>query len=141
MLLAAGCGDDSGLPDARVGDGPPQPGTFSLSWTLSDGGAPVTCEQARAITISVALLPEGAMFGFNDVFTCSTGHGTSANIAPSTYELRFKLVGAGGREVAPGPTVMGVVIRSGEDTKIAPIAFEVDVPPAAPRQTAAPAGR
>jgi hypothetical protein len=122
--LTASCGDDSGLPDARVIDGPPDAGTLSLSWTLADGGTAVTCDQVGAVTVTLSILPMNAPSGFTEPFTCGSARGTSGPIAPGQYTVTISLAGAAGT-VATVPA-RTVTVTSGQDTSLGAVAFEVD---------------
>jgi hypothetical protein len=122
--LTASCGDDSGLPDARVIDGPPAGGTVSLSWTLADGGSPVTCDQVGAVTVTLSILPKDAPSGFTETFTCGSARGTSDVLAAGAYTVTVTLVGATGT-LATAPA-RPVTVTSGQDTALGAIAFEVN---------------
>src|SRR5688500_4771908 len=93
-LLA--CGDAGGVPDARVLAPAPPPGTFSLSWTVDDGAATISCEDVGAVAVSVDIIEQSAGAGVTDAFLCATGGGTSRLLAPGTYDLRVVLTGSGG---------------------------------------------
>ena len=122
--LTASCGDDSGLPDARVIDGPPVGGTVSLSWTLADGGSPVTCDQVGAVTVTLSILPKDAPSGFTETFACGSARGTSGTLAAGPYTVTARLAGSAGTLAAAPPQAVTVI--SGQDTPLGAIAFEVD---------------
>jgi hypothetical protein len=123
--LAMGCGDDSGLPDARVSDGQPRGGTFSLSWTLSDEGTAVPCDQIGAVTVTLLLFPKNAGFGFPQTLSCAAGAGRTGAQDPGTYDVEISLGTAGGA-VATLPRMRDVVLRDGQDTSLGAVVFEVD---------------
>ena len=125
------CGDGGGFPDAREIDAPPPPGRFTIAWSVTDAnGAPVTCDQIGAISVTVSLRNRAVQGGFTEVFTCGTGMGTSEGIAPGRYDLTFSLVGPGGDPMMDGLLVTAapeqdVEITSGAETALAPLTFAV----------------
>ena len=124
-LLLASCGDDSGLPDARVIDGKPSGGTMSLTWSLADGGTAVTCDQIGAVTVTVLMFPKNVGFAITEAYTCVLGKGTSDPIAAGTYDVEISL-GGGSGAVVTLPRIADVVVKNGQDTKLGAIVFEVD---------------
>jgi hypothetical protein len=126
VVVASACGDGGGFPDARGPDAPPVGGTFTLAWSLADdGGAPVSCEQVGALTLTVIARNTQIAGGLTEVFSCSTGMGQSQAMLPGTYNLQFELHGASG-VLATAPSQHDVVITSGQDTALTPLAFELD---------------
>jgi hypothetical protein len=122
--VVAGCGDDSGLPDARVFDGTPPGGTLSLSWTLADGDAVVTCDQVGAATVTLSIVPVDHPFGVTEAFGCTSARGTTGVLPAGRYDVTASLGGGGAiAEVVRRP---GVEVRSNADMALEPIAFDVD---------------
>ena len=125
------CGDGGGFPDAREIDAPPPPGQFTITWSLTDAnGAPITCDEIGAISVTVSLRNRSVQGGFTEVFTCGTGMGTSERIVPGLYDLSFSLVGPGGDPMMDGLIVaatpqLGVQITSGAETALDPVRFAV----------------
>ena len=68
--------------------------------------------------------------GSTEVFTCSTLMGGSQGLVPGTYDLDFELGGVGGVVgtgiIATSPRQMGIVIKSGENVTLTPLAFSVN---------------
>jgi hypothetical protein len=122
--LAAGCGDDAGLPDARVIDGTPPGGTLSLSWTLADGDAVVTCDQVGAATVTLSIVPVDQPFGVTEAFGCTSARGTTGVIPAGRYNVSASL--GGGGAIAPALLRADVEVRSNADTALEPLAFDVD---------------
>lgn len=124
LVALAACGGNGGPPDARVIDGAPPGGTFSLTWTIHDGATALTCADLANPTVAVSIVEEGAGFGVSDVFSCSSTTGTSRALAPGTYNLTIELTGATG---ALGPAIVrqGVVVVTSADTPLDPIDFMV----------------
>src|SRR5688500_15369764 len=121
LLLLAACGDDSGLPDARMPDAPPPGGTLSLTWSIADGATALTCAQVNASVVSLTMVPDDAVFGTTDAFTCATGSGTSRSVPPGAYDVTVTLGGVETEDV----TYNDVEITAGQDTSIGDAAFEV----------------
>lgn len=125
--LGAACGGGGGFPDARVIDGPPPGGRFSLSWTLTDmNGAPVTCEQVGAATVSIAYHDPHVSGGGAEAFTCGTGSGTSQVLSIGTYDLSVSLVDRGGTTLVMAPAQTKVPITTGATTPLTAATFPVD---------------
>jgi hypothetical protein len=123
-LLTASCGDDSGLPDARIIDGVPAGGTLSLSWTLADGDTAVTCDQVGAVAVTLILLPDNAPSGFTETFACTSARGTSGVVAAGRYTVSVALASATG-QLATVPARQ-VTVTSGQDTALGAIPFPVN---------------
>ena len=121
LTLLAACGDDAGPPDARGIDAAPPNGSFSLTWSISDGTNPLTCAQVQASLLSLTIRPVDQPFGFSDVLTCSSGQGTIA-VPPDTYDIAVSLGG-----VAVDPIVFdNVTVDAEQDTALGDAAFEVE---------------
>lgn len=118
------CGSNGGPPDARVIDGPPPGGTFSFSWTIHDGATALSCGDLGTATVSAAIVADGAGFGVTDVWSCTSGTGTTRALAPGKYNLTVTLIGAGG-PLAPAVSYADVITMSEKDTPLDPIDFAV----------------
>jgi hypothetical protein len=130
-VLVAACGDGGGFPDAPPIDMPPPAGTFNLAWTVKDiGGNVLPCDQIGAQTVTVLTRNRAVQGGSTEVFTCSTLMGSSQGLTPGTYDMDFELGGLGGAVgtgiIATSPKQMGIVIQSGENVTLMPLAFAVD---------------
>lgn len=124
--LVGACGSGGGFPDAPGRDGPPANGTFSLAWSLTDtNGGPLTCDRIGAQEVTVLAHNRAFEGGLTEVFSCSTGSGTSEGLVPGTYDLQFELDGASGA-LATAPPQLGVMIPSGGTAQLAPLTFAVD---------------
>jgi hypothetical protein len=126
IAAAAGCDSEAGFPDARIPDATPVPGTFSLSWLVTDpsNGASVSCDDANATSVSITVREVDAGSGQVESFNCNGGAATSRPFPPGTYVLQFALRGPDG-EVATAPQRDDIVITSGQDTPIGEITYEV----------------
>lgn len=122
--MIAACGGNGGPPDARVIDGAPPGGTFSLTWTIHDGATALTCADLANPSVVVSIVEQGAGFGVTDIFGCASGMGTSRALAPGKYNLSVELTGASGA-LGPAIAFQGVVIVTSADTPIDPIDFAV----------------
>lgn len=130
-VLVAACGDGGGFPDAPPIDMPKPGGTFDLAWTLKDtSGNAITCDQIGAQAVTVYTHNRAVQGGSTEVFTCGTFKGTSQDLIPGTYDMDFELGGIGGAVgtgiIATSPKQMGIVIKSGENVTLSPLAFAVD---------------
>lgn len=129
--LVAACGDGGGFPDAPPIDMPAPGGTFNLAWTVKDtAGNPITCDQIGAQAVTVLTRNRAIQGGSTEVFTCATLMGTSQSLIAGTYDMDFELDGLGGAPstglIATSPKQMGIVIQSGENVTLMPLAFAVD---------------
>ena len=127
VMTAIGCGGGGGFPDAAVFEDASPAGTFSLDWSLvkmADGAA-VSCDQVGAVTVTLLLRNRAVQGGFTEVFSCGTGMGTTPPVPVGTYDVRFELTGATG-VITTAAEQMGLVVRQGEDTALAPVTFEVN---------------
>lgn len=119
-----GCGG-GGFPDAREVDAAPAGGTLSLAWTLTDtGGAPITCDQVGATTVTLLLRNRAVSGGQAEVLGCNSATGATPVLRPGTYDVRFELAGPGGLLSTATPQ-NGLVVRTGQDTALAPVTFAV----------------
>lgn len=130
-VLLASCGGGGGFPDAPPIDSPAPKGTFDLAWTLKDtGGNAITCDQIGAQTVTVLTRNRAVQGGSTEVFTCGTFMGVSQGLTAGTYDMDFELDGLGGAVgtglIATSPKQMGVIIQSGENVTLTPLAFAVD---------------
>lgn len=127
-LGAAACGgDDDAPPDANLTpDARPPRGTFSLSWTITQGGAAATCADVNGSQVVISFIAQGAGSGDNAVINCSAGEGTSQQINVGTYDLDIDLVDSSIQSVLDAPVMVnGVEITENNDTPLDPIVFEV----------------
>lgn len=125
FCLLVACGSGGGFPDARELDARPPTGTFTLGWTLTDlGNNSITCDQVGAQSVTVLAHNLAAEGGLTQVFVCSTLMGTSQGLDPSVYDFNFQLAAASGILQTP-PGHHNVTILSGQNTPLAPIAFQL----------------
>ncbi len=129
--LVAACGGGGGFPDAPPIDMPPPLGTFNLAWTVKDtAGNPITCDQIGAQAVTVLTRNRAIQGGSTEVFTCATLMGGSQGLIPGTYDMDFELGGVGGAVgtgiIATSPKQMGIVIQSGANVTLMPLAFSVN---------------
>lgn len=125
LVGAAACSDDVGLPDARPPVDAPVPGQLMVAWTISHDGTTLTCADVAATSVTIELIPVGAVFGVVDSLGCTSGVGVTRDLAPGAYDVRFSLGGSGG--VLAGPiSRLAVTVTSGQVTTLDPVAFDVD---------------
>ena len=126
-LALAACGDAGGFPDAPLPDSPIPGGTMSLRWMLTDAdGQPLTCDRIGAQTVTLVLRNREVAGGSTEVFTCSSGEGTTPLVPPGTYDVAFELQHGTFGLIGQAPTQQGVVVESNQNTQLAPITFAVD---------------
>jgi hypothetical protein len=99
---------------------------FSVAWTLVSGTTTVTCDQARALVVSVEVTSPNLGSGFVEAFSCGNGSGTSRKVAPGTYDLAFELIGSGG-SLGTLPS-QRLQLRGGEVQAAAALRFPVPAP-------------
>jgi hypothetical protein len=128
MLLVCGsCGSGGGFPDAAPPDSPPPPGAFHVTWSVSDtSGNPISCDTIGGFAMTATLVDHAVIGGSTQVFTCSSGGGSSQAVDPGTYDIAFELDGAKGVVLATAPTQKNVVIGPGKTVELTPLAFAVD---------------
>ncbi len=125
LSLLAACSDDVGLVDAPMIVDAPIPGTVQVSWTLGHDGAPVTCAQIAANSVTVEIIKIGEFSGVVDSFSCTSVMGTSRQLEPGLYDVKLSLSGSGG--TLDGPvTRAGVMVMPMMSTTVEPVAFDVD---------------
>ena len=130
VVPAAGCSGDSGSADAApMPDAMPPVGTVSLTWHLTQGGADVTCADAGATLVTLALVRQGQGAGEADTANCSAGMVTTHTIHTGTYEVTLDLINAGGSSLLNSPVVQdGVEVTSQSDTPLGDVEFQLPSP-------------
>jgi hypothetical protein len=120
----SGCGGGGGFPTDAAST--VTTGTVTLAWAITDpGGAPLTCDQVGANTIAMQLQGQTTA-GVLISLSCAAGSGQSQPIAPDTYSVvSVELHGAKLDPVA-GAKQTGIVVRSGADTALARVTFQVN---------------
>jgi hypothetical protein len=123
------CGGGAGSADAAPdeADAEVSGGTFSASWTLTDGTNPISCSAVGASLVRFDFLPSGGTGGngFVGVFDCAAGSGTSEHHDPGTYDAQVQLKDAFGHVMASATAGSGVKIVEGANTPLDPVAFTI----------------
>jgi hypothetical protein len=118
--VAAGCVTDLGaVPfEAVVTASDPY---ITLSWSIDRvlSGAPLTCADAKAD--KVALDAGTTTF----TWSCATGKGATAPLAPGSYDVTIKLLDAAGTPLSVTPT-MPVVVSAGQQKALGTVLFDVN---------------
>jgi hypothetical protein len=127
VALQLSCGDDANVSDAGI-DAEPPTGTFSLSWSLTDGTNALECSDVGAVTVSVALVPQGGLNGDVYPFTCEAASGTSAPVPPGVYNATLDVRGGTpSRSLLANPQFIdGVTITANSDTPLGAKSFTID---------------
>ncbi len=124
--LGLGCGDGGGFPDAAGGEAPPPGGTLSLTWSLTDtNGNPILCDQVGGVTVTALLHNRAFQGGTTEVFSCSTGAGTTPPQPPGIYDIQFELTGVTGL-ITTAPSQLGIEVKSLQNSVVTPLAFAVN---------------
>lgn len=122
--LLAACGGGGGFPDAKELDASPT-GMFSATWSVVDQDSqPLSCERIAGQTMTVLAHNKAFDGGSTQIFTCSTGMGTSQAIIAGDYNFDFELGGAVGL-LAKATSQTNVAIPAGTTTPLAPLTFQV----------------
>lgn len=121
----AACGDDASPFDAGTYDAELPAGSVSLTWSIADDGAPKTCSEVAATTVTLAIVPDDQPFGTTDVLSCSSGEGQIEDIAPGVYDITVTLAGTGGM-LGEAVVYPNVTVAAGQDTPLGDAAFDVD---------------
>lgn len=102
---------------AAVGVGCSSPteksGTFSLTWTLTQNGAPVSCVTVGAVTLEVTTTPIGGAVRLPTLFDCSALAGTSDQLPTGDYQFELRLLDASRRQVNV-ITVVATIINAAD---------------------------
>jgi hypothetical protein len=124
----AACGGGGGFPDAPPNNvDATEPGTFSLDWTVVDSdNMPLACERIDGQAMTVIPRNIAIDGGNTQIFTCGSGSGTSQAILAGTYSIDFELTSPMFGLLATAPQQNQVVVRSGQDTHLEPVTFQVD---------------
>jgi hypothetical protein len=126
---AAACGgdDDDGAPAADASTTPDADtsGTFSFSWALSDGAAALSCEDVKAITVSLTVTPVDGLVGENDAFGCSAGSAETRGFAPGRYDVEIGIRSTEGPLAEP-VTMQDVELAALENKDLGEVQFEID---------------
>ena len=125
LALAAACGDDNTAADAAPRPDAVDPhGRFTMSWTISDGNAPLACGDVGARSIAVTAFPRGAAFADTDALSCEGGSGTTHLLEAGAYNVTLELVAFEG-SLADPVRDNDVVINPGQDTDLGTVEFVV----------------
>ena len=128
VALAPACGgDDEASPDANLTpDARPPRGTFSLEWTITQGGDAATCADVGASQVTVEWIEQGAGAGNADTFNCSAGNATTIQINVATYDVSIDLLDSSLQSLLDAKiTQNGVEVTENGDTALDPITFEL----------------
>ncbi len=126
LSAAMACGSPSPEQDAGVIDASPAKGTFSFSWSISDGSSALECGDIGALSVSIALVQTGGFIGTAEAFNCATLQGTSLGIDPGNYQFTIDLRASGGRSLLDEKIIVrNVEIVSGQNVELSAQEFIV----------------
>lgn len=121
--VVTSCGEDRSFPDGPAVDAAAPTGTFTASWTIADGSAPLSCDDVGATSVVVGTRLATSGSGSNQVFSCNSAQGTSQALPPGDYVLTPSLRAPTGT-LATAPATE-ITIRSGENVTVSPWQFSV----------------
>ncbi len=125
ICLVAACGGGSGFPDASDAAVQVDPGSFSLSWSLtSASGQALTCAQANAVTVHVGITDHASGDRSSASFNCGNGVAVSGAVFASTYDVSFTLLDMSAATLATAAT-QTVVVQPDRTTQADPVVFVV----------------
>ena len=126
LVLVAACGSGGGFPDANRIDSPPELGSFSIQWSVTDANhQPIPCDRVGGISMTVTYHNRAYSGALTEAFTCSTGSGTANGVIVGSYDFDYELDASDGPlATIPGPRA--VAITSGQTTTLDPVTFAVD---------------
>lgn len=105
----------------------PSPGKFSLDWSVVDTAQrPLACERIDGVAMTVVTRNLAIDGGNTQIFTCSTGMGSSEPLVAGTYKLDFELASPAFGLLATAPEQAAVVVEPGGNTQLEPVVFQVD---------------
>ena len=120
------CSDRAAPPDAGPIDARPPTGSFTLSWTLSDGQDARSCSELGAQSVAISLATPGGFAGESEAFTCGGGEGTSRQLDPGIYDVEIDLRASMGRSLLSAPVrVEGFEIVANAERALPDQAFVV----------------
>jgi len=123
FVLFAACGGGGGFPDGHMPD-TADPGTFALSWTLTDMNAnPLTCAAASATLVNVSVVDSATSAQYGGSFDCTLGTTVIGPLFTASYDITFEVLGAAGK-IATAPEQTGVVTPD-QTTQLDPIVFVI----------------
>ncbi len=125
--LLYGCGDSPDTPDASRIDAMKPGGTFSLAWSIVNGGSPISCTDVGAVAVSIILIPQGSASGEAESFPCASGQASSRNFTPGTYDISIDIRAAGSRSLLPARVrIDGIEIKLNEETALPAQEFSIE---------------
>ena len=121
-----GCGEDAPPVDAAIiPDAPPEIGTLSLTWALTNGGTPLQCSDVGGLNVSVTATPQDGGFSEPSSFSCDSGTGMSLPFNSGIYNIEVTLVASGNQQLADPQTLQSIEILTGENTDLGSFTFDV----------------
>jgi hypothetical protein len=113
FAIASGCGNPP----------PPTNGSITLTWSILDSKQqPTTCAQVSARSVALRLRDRVSGAIVATAFPCEASPRT-LQVAAGTYDVAIELHAADGSKLATAPDHIGVAIRAGQITRLAPVTF------------------
>jgi hypothetical protein len=128
LSALAACGGDDDAADAGPIDARPPGGTFALTWSVTDlDDAALDCDDVGGASVVVIGVPSSSVTGFQEIFSCGTGAGTSGQVDPGTYALTVDLRTADGDSLLEAPIELPTIeIARDEEVAAGSPTFAVD---------------
>ncbi len=125
-VIAAGCGGESGSPDASVPDAQQvAPGHVALSWSLVDDGEPISCDDVGAVSMAFTAIPLDGFAGEVRTRRCDEGEaGVTLEMAPGAYSGRVELISVAG-PLGEAVPIDRIEVEGGGEVVVEPITFDV----------------
>ena len=91
---------------------------------IDQDSQPISCDRIAGQTMTVLAHNKAFEGGSTQIFTCSSGMGTSQQMIAGAYDLDFELAGTFGFYVA-APSQLNVQIPANSNTALDPLVFKV----------------
>src|SRR5262245_54012260 len=130
LCCAAACGDGNTpfLPDAHPTDDAGcdlvGSGAFRMTWSMTSGGAPITCNAAGASRFDL-LSTDALGNGVADRYICTNMMGTTGGLAVGTYTYVGSLLDDALVSVADSPPATAKICHDGEIVDLPPFVFDL----------------
>lgn len=97
LLLPFGCADDSDTGSGNALLEPQGEGNLSLEWSISNGGAPLSCVDAAATEVAIVALSDAEER--IETVSCFGGFAETGEIPAGDYEISARLAGPDGETI------------------------------------------
>lgn len=123
--MACGGGGQDNVDATPTPDAPPNEGTLSLSWEITDGANALTCDQVAAARVSIRAIPTAGGSGFPEVVDCDQATGTNVTLPANTYNVTVTLITSTNGQLTTPLVFSNVEVKTGLNTSLGTASFEV----------------